>query len=102
MSFKAFSYSSLPSFQLKVNKGLKEISSIENSFSFFGKASHAPSFLFALFHLPVFFCLVESVVLRKRVFHCLQPQTHRFLTKISLGWGAVEWQIHVSKPNNFT
>lgn len=34
MSFKAFSYSSLPSFQLKVNKGLKEISLIGSSFSF--------------------------------------------------------------------
>lgn len=33
MSFRAFSYSSLPSFQLEVNKGLKEISAIENSFS---------------------------------------------------------------------
>lgn len=33
MSFKAFSYSPLPSFQLKLNKGSKEISLIENSFS---------------------------------------------------------------------
>lgn len=34
MSFKVFSYFLLPSFQLKVNKGQKEISLIENSFSF--------------------------------------------------------------------
>lgn len=33
-SFKAFSYSSLLSFQLKVTKGLKEISLVGNSFSF--------------------------------------------------------------------
>lgn len=34
MSFKAFSYSSLPSFQLKVNTGLKEIRLTKSSFSF--------------------------------------------------------------------
>lgn len=34
VSFKAFSYSSLPSFQLKLNTGLKEISLAGNSFSF--------------------------------------------------------------------
>lgn len=44
MSFKAFSYSSLPSFQVKVHKGSKEISLIENSFSLLeGQAMLLPS-----------------------------------------------------------
>lgn len=83
-------------------KGLKEIRAIENSCSFLERQAillpSSPHFFAFLFPAAWWNHLLRGNV----CFIASSPQTHWFLTKMSLGRGAVEWQIRVSKPNNRT